>query len=406
MEQRRLRLGDILDDYCPRERRLTNHAVVAMIEEDVKQTRCTTCDAEHAYKGGKVPKRRKKETTAALYKEVLAGQLASEAAPIAPDADPDDPEAPDALSTRSGRSWLPLPVDATPVASSRSDEEAAPAVAEHEEHDEPSETPPEVEEGPVHRPLIRAQLPRIEGQKEERRAAGVHDSSARRQRSFPRRQRMKPHRHGGNGHAGGANGNRAHGGSRFAGQRPAGPAAAVSRPGAADSRDSVGQRQGGGAEAIAIVPPIVRGLAQPRAFHDPATASRRQPQAAAMTDLANKTGLIVGVANKRSISWAIAQAASAAAPGSPSPIRASGSKRTSASSPTGSDQSADPPVRRDRRRADRARIRGDRSRVRRARLSSSTARHSLRARNSHRTSIRQTRREQGSSCRWTSARIR
>ena len=51
MEQRPLRLGDILDDYCPRERRLTNHAIVAMIEEDVKQTRCTTCDAEHAYKG-------------------------------------------------------------------------------------------------------------------------------------------------------------------------------------------------------------------------------------------------------------------------------------------------------------------------------------------------------------------
>ena len=60
MEQRRLRLGDTLDDYCPRERRVTNHAVVAMIEEDIKQTRCTTCDAEHAYKGGKAPRRRKK----------------------------------------------------------------------------------------------------------------------------------------------------------------------------------------------------------------------------------------------------------------------------------------------------------------------------------------------------------
>src|SRR3954469_12878194 len=72
MEQRRLRLGDIVDDYCPRERRVTNHAVVAMIEENVKQTRCTTCDTEHPYKGGKVPKRRKKETTATLYKEVLA----------------------------------------------------------------------------------------------------------------------------------------------------------------------------------------------------------------------------------------------------------------------------------------------------------------------------------------------
>src|SRR5436190_2967871 len=91
MEQRRLRLGDILDDYCPRERRLTNHAVVAMIEEDVKQTRCTTCDAEHAYKGGKVPKRRKKETTAALYKEVLANQPNAEVPAIA--SDPEPPEA-------------------------------------------------------------------------------------------------------------------------------------------------------------------------------------------------------------------------------------------------------------------------------------------------------------------------
>src|SRR5262245_21515596 len=78
MEQRRLRLGDILDDYCPRERRVTNHAVVAMIEEDVKQTRCTTCDAEHAYKGARVPKRRKKETPAAL-----AAALAQPPAPVA-----------------------------------------------------------------------------------------------------------------------------------------------------------------------------------------------------------------------------------------------------------------------------------------------------------------------------------
>src|SRR4051812_9497721 len=73
MEQRTLRLGDILDDYCPRERRVTNHAVVAMIEQDVKQTRCTTCDTEHVYKGGKAPRRKKPESTGALYKEVLAG---------------------------------------------------------------------------------------------------------------------------------------------------------------------------------------------------------------------------------------------------------------------------------------------------------------------------------------------
>src|SRR6059058_3858853 len=74
MQQRQLRLGDILDDYCPRERRVTNHAVVAMVGPDVKQTRCTTCDTEHEYKHAKVPRqRRKQDTSAALYSQVLAG---------------------------------------------------------------------------------------------------------------------------------------------------------------------------------------------------------------------------------------------------------------------------------------------------------------------------------------------
>src|SRR5437764_2541708 len=74
MQQRQLRLGDILDDYCPRERRVTNHAVVAMVGPDVKQTRCTTCDAEHEYKHAKVPRQRKKaDAPAALYSQALAG---------------------------------------------------------------------------------------------------------------------------------------------------------------------------------------------------------------------------------------------------------------------------------------------------------------------------------------------
>ena len=58
MQQRRPRLGDILDDYCPRERRITNHAVVAMIDDEVKQTRCTTCDADHEYKEARIPPQR------------------------------------------------------------------------------------------------------------------------------------------------------------------------------------------------------------------------------------------------------------------------------------------------------------------------------------------------------------
>src|SRR3954464_323470 len=73
MQQRQLRLGDILDDYCPRERRVTNHVIVAMIADDVKQVRCTTCDADHEYKHAKVPRqRRKTETPAVLYAQVAA----------------------------------------------------------------------------------------------------------------------------------------------------------------------------------------------------------------------------------------------------------------------------------------------------------------------------------------------
>src|SRR5436190_18133930 len=76
MQQRRPRLGDILDDYCPRERRITNHAVVAMIEDEVKQTRCTTCDADQEYKRARIPAQRRKKGSASA----LDGQPLDEAA--------------------------------------------------------------------------------------------------------------------------------------------------------------------------------------------------------------------------------------------------------------------------------------------------------------------------------------
>src|SRR5688572_3241650 len=87
MQQRQLRLGDILDDYCTRERRLTNHAVVAMVGADVKRTRCTTCDTEHEYKHAKVPRqRRKSDSPAALYAQVAANAPKRVAVPHAASA--------------------------------------------------------------------------------------------------------------------------------------------------------------------------------------------------------------------------------------------------------------------------------------------------------------------------------
>ena len=163
MEQRPLRLGDIVDDYCPRERRVTDHAVVAMIEDAIKQTRCTACDAEHPYKGGKPPRRKKTPTTGRLYKEVLAGIKEADAPP-ADDAD------------------VPVLASADDVAADAGDHDAhsdgslvidraAEAPAEPplslEETAQESDVPV-LDEGPVHRPLIRATLPRPDGVKVER----------------------------------------------------------------------------------------------------------------------------------------------------------------------------------------------------------------------------------------------
>jgi hypothetical protein len=165
MEQRTLRLGDILDDYCPRERRVTNHAVVAMIEQDVKQTRCTTCDTEHVYKGGKAPRRKKPETAGALYKEVLAGITDQDTPPAAGVSEP-------AADIHVEAPVLaPAPVIAVAAANVASAANAASVVdTELDDIDPDDPPPPQIDEGPVHRPLIRAQLPRPEGIKIERQA--------------------------------------------------------------------------------------------------------------------------------------------------------------------------------------------------------------------------------------------
>jgi hypothetical protein len=157
MQQRQLRLGDILDDYCPRERRVTNHAIVAMVGQDVKQTRCTTCDTEHEYKHAKVPRqRRKPDTPAALYSQVLAGGPKR----VAHDPAGDEPAAADS----PGVSPEPVPVPAEPAAPVHAKKPDAPAEPETDSGDGSDAEEPEIEEGPVHRPLIRATLPRAEGQ--------------------------------------------------------------------------------------------------------------------------------------------------------------------------------------------------------------------------------------------------
>jgi hypothetical protein len=136
MEQRSLRLGDIVDDYCPRERRVTNHAIVAIVEDAIRLTRCTTCEHEHEYKEAREPRRRRKSTDA-LHREVLTGVAGPQPAPLRAAA---------------------TPVEESVAEPGRVEEPAATDLA-------PSPQPAASDDiWPVHRTLIRATLPKTEGE--------------------------------------------------------------------------------------------------------------------------------------------------------------------------------------------------------------------------------------------------
>jgi hypothetical protein len=175
MQQRQLRLGDILDDYCPRERRLTNHAVVAMVGDAVKQTRCTTCDTEHEYKHAKVPRqRRTNDAPAALYAQVAAGAPKR----IAHDHPPDDPgdtgdagdslesDAVEAMSESASNNGSGTNDPQVVVETSHAEDvvETVEPADDNESLGEDDSARDAEGDGPIHRRLIRASLPRPEGQ--------------------------------------------------------------------------------------------------------------------------------------------------------------------------------------------------------------------------------------------------
>jgi len=241
MQQRQLRLGDILDDYCPRERRVTNHAVVAMVGEDVKQTRCTTCDAEHEYKHAKVPRqRRKTETPAALYSQVLASgpkrvahedtgsnghdQSTEHAEDVVETTHVDVVEAPaESVALVDAGNGADQPIEAQAIDAVKDD---APAEDVDEDRDQERD---QEEEGPVHRPLIRASLPRPEGQPPQTRP--IPEFTIRQPGGRPNRFRPR-HQRGGQQ---GPHGNPGHhfqgGGNRSNGNMGGGPPRGGMRPG-------------------------------------------------------------------------------------------------------------------------------------------------------------------------------
>lgn len=225
MQQRQLRLGDILDDYCPRERRITNHAIVALVGDEIRLTRCTTCDAEHEYKKARIPpQRKKKEAPGALYQQVLSGMPRKPAPGGLLVAEPPEPE-------ELNEPEMPEVHVASPV-EAPADPEPAPVAREDDD-------------GPVHRRLIRATLPRIEGQEPARREPDftLRSQTPGRGRfgAFPRAGGHRPGvQHANGNHRGGGGKRHGHGGGshRPGGFRPPGQGNRAHKPGHGNKKRS------------------------------------------------------------------------------------------------------------------------------------------------------------------------
>ena len=86
MSERPLRLGDVIDDYCPRCRLLMNHDITSIVAEAVSKVTCRTCFNVHDYRHAQVPPKRKarKDDKKSLIDQVLAGMQPPPAPPPPP----------------------------------------------------------------------------------------------------------------------------------------------------------------------------------------------------------------------------------------------------------------------------------------------------------------------------------
>jgi hypothetical protein len=232
MEQRPLRVGDNVDDYCPRERRITNHVIVALVGSAIRQTRCSACETEHVFKAGTQPKPRKKDEPAGVLVHAPNGASGSngQAAP---------PEAP------------------VPLAAGQRDEPRETAAVPETPEAEAGNPGNELWTG--HRRLIRATLPKVEGSEPPPRVIPeftMHQRNVRGGHAFRQGQPwhdrgsdgMRGGRHGssfggGHGHGGGHGGGR---GSHFGGHGNGNGSANGNGNGNGSGADDVGNGAPGG----------------------------------------------------------------------------------------------------------------------------------------------------------------
>ncbi len=94
LEDQPPRLGDLIDDYCPRCKHLLNHAIASFVGDKVAKVICQTCFTEHAYGEGK-EKKKVPKSASTPFDQVLSK--------VAPSADPPAEDAPSAGAPKKAK---------------------------------------------------------------------------------------------------------------------------------------------------------------------------------------------------------------------------------------------------------------------------------------------------------------
>jgi len=115
---RAARLGDDIDDFCVKCKRVMNHSVVSILNNAPAKVRCRTCHSDHDFRNEQPPPPKVDPRKAALFNQVLENMTGLPAPAVeekaATAADPEAPaaEAASALPAKTAEA----PVEAKPKA--------------------------------------------------------------------------------------------------------------------------------------------------------------------------------------------------------------------------------------------------------------------------------------------------
>jgi hypothetical protein len=112
---RDIRLGDDIDDFCVRCKRVTNHVVVSVVKAAPAKVRCRTCHSDHDFRNEQAPPPKVDLRKQALFNEVLKKVDPAEAAVAAQALEAEDLAA-EALATDPSEAEVEVEVEVEDLA--------------------------------------------------------------------------------------------------------------------------------------------------------------------------------------------------------------------------------------------------------------------------------------------------